>query len=265
MYADVATMTRNQYSAGLAAHELGHSFLGLSDEYHYAGSGGGSNSPNCDAYSSCYKWSDLRAQVQNGYFPGREVGCVPGCLNNASWTAMSSTIMRDIQNIDFGLVNERQTCCKYLNYAGQHGIPGYCAQFNSYGLNLNSHCSQYASSGVQHMEIEKPVLWRLTRVEGDVWRCERQKALKKGVYQAWRQLGDDPEDTMSVPGTSGVEVAVEDPNSGEKTVKWFADHDMVEVPAQDKDLVHVGSHDRVPVKRNTVYIVLSEGQSCRPA
>lgn len=260
---DVATITLDEKAPWLAAHELGHSFFGLDDEYV-----GGYlvDMFSCDASPTCDKWADLSEQVSQGRFPGREVGCVRGCKNSSYRMPHADSVMNTFETKDFGLVGERATCCKYLSYAAWHGMPGYCEQFNMYGLDLNSYCSQYTSLGVESIAIERPVLWRLTRVEGKVWTCERQQALDSGLYPAWRRHGEKPEDVgLSSTAQGGITVAIEDANSGVRAVKWFSDKELVEVPPQLPGDLAEEAESHIFMDRSTIDIVLEEGQSCHAA
>ena len=80
----------------VAAHEFGHAFGVLGDEYDYGRSGSyGTDVPNCDYAQPCNKWSGV---------PG--TSCVPVCGYNNLFRSITDGLMNSIPNNRYGIVSE---------------------------------------------------------------------------------------------------------------------------------------------------------------
>ena len=97
------------FNPNAGAHEFGHSFGGLVDEYTGPSASDSTPDPeryvandiNCDSNSQCTKWQDLKGE--------RRVGCFEGCkrvINGVYRPIRANTIMFDMSG-DFGPVNEK--------------------------------------------------------------------------------------------------------------------------------------------------------------
>jgi hypothetical protein len=270
----IAATTRNWYGVPVGAHELGHSFFGLADEYIYTSeypncpkNCNRPTSANCDV-DGCPKWKDLA----DAGFEG--VSCTPDICGSTKgerlWNGpMPDSVMRTVASKTFGHVNQRIACCKYLAHDGS--IPGFCQQYDdaSKGLNLRQHCGeevlleqvsrvrgQEVSRILQekHVHVSHPVEWEL-RKHNDMWSCVATgEARSPGFYPMAEVEGD----TEVVFTGARIKVNV---SAGEEVHElYFNECEEVDVPMPID-----GSDDFPPLAQECFdhhTVILNEGENC---
>lgn len=188
--------------------------------------------------------------------------------------------MEELELTEFGIVNERIACCKYVYHLRQ--TPGFCRKFNRNGLNLNSYCngnlwrgrltqlrySSFAQSsnagpdmkdiaknpqGVGYSYVEEPVAWEILRMPDSSWTCERQdEVLHAGLYLQSEVLGDAKPNRRNI----GVQVQL-----GEHVDRmlFLAMEDRIEVPPDHTS----NSTNEAFQPRASISIILNRNETCQ--
>jgi len=263
----LATTSINSAAPKIAAHEIGHSMFKLGDEYKYGK--GNTRHANCDQ-RGCPKWNDM---IQMG-FPG--VKCVQGSCKNGQYYASSDNTIMKALNGPFSPVQERDACCKYLQFTGS--APALCNKFNNAQLprKLNEYCQHsllLLSTGREagkeadsynqfederYVQVRNPVEWELVKQEdeSDKWICVKIGKLAPGVYPQSDVEGDA--DIPLVEGTITVKVSS---GAMERQLK-FNMYDTIEVPPLENDAEFDEGKFEEADRRMDINLILEEGETC---
>ncbi len=187
---DIATTSIEPSAPHIAAHELGHSFFNLGDEYTV---GTSTNTfPNCDA-AGCHKWADLLTAGFTG------VTCDASSCAGGAYFASSVSIMRQL-GMPYLPVNERLSCCEYHNVTGVW--PSYCDKFTGAGLSLATFCTTHLRG--TSIYIAHPIWIELDHdVIRDTWKMVRRTRLTEGRYFPRRLVTGDGGGDFTVRVTAG--------------------------------------------------------------
>lgn len=297
----MAVVTWGDRAYEVLAHELGHSFFGLSDEYEleasFQGIVGTDAVANLDD-KDCSKWTDLMDKDLG-------VGCEGGHGKGKAYFASGKTFMNDIKD-PFGAANERISCCKYVKLIAWNDMPVYCHKFSQNGLNLKTFCKSSAvklwwegslfqdgdfkanatreqkllrqvndPQGHHYAWVEAPTRWTLSNVEGD-WRCVKVNDLPSGIYFKDEVLGHAAEEeTLAAEGRADrslndehrIELVVTawDRNAGSERELIFLPESRAEAPPKVRDGspgYWGGNTPDTVIEMTDIDFILNQGESC---
>jgi len=281
----MGTTTIHEASRQVAVHEIGHSLFGLSDEY--TGGWGKPSDLNCAA-AGCDDWKDL--------FGRWGVGCIPNSCENGKHYTSEETMMKYLSK-DFGEVNERITCCKFLFY-DTSTVPEYCRKFNEDGLDLMGYCTAKVWKGKEPVQrsnallevdsqlyrehmlalaqdpqgakmdfIEHPQEWHLDETEDGVWVCSKSNVpVRIGVYlKAEVEVEENDNDgtyRSTVQHSKDHDITVDILDSEGSMLRTLSFHrtEALEIPPDSDGLSKDGD---AKVDRPHFDVILKEGEQCR--
>jgi len=281
---NMATVGYHESAPAVAVHEIGHSMFGLADEY--AGGDGKPSAPNC-----VKKCSELtRGSNSLRKFDGFK--CTKACKGTGFYAG--GVTMMQFSESQFGAVNERITCCKYLF----HGhTPPYCEQYDKSPLNLRKYCvasvwqgkepvnlalveegsTEHLQAraedrvGVQYSHVAEPVQWEAVKDTTGKWNCAATgNALTSGLFEkelvqgeahdGETNLGEWTTDAMSDDGDIVISVTTTaDPITVKRELKFHPKINVEVPPGPD------GYFKDPPKKleRTRFEMVLKEGEICQ--
>jgi len=283
---NVATTSTHRDGSYVAIHELGHSLFELVDEYEYGG--GDSLGPNCDT-KECNKWDDLMNQpdLMSKY---ESVSCVPGCQGNNYFVGQNSFM--DKIKLPVGAINERYTCCTYLNLTGKY--PSYCEVFNFWpgaldsfcGLDFQHYLTPPPATGPDDLisaphqngfiSVQEPLQVTIL-LEDDEPTISKIKHMPTGLFSTREVNGDYHE--MSHAVMLGIEMVVQVTitySSGSVNTLFFNSQMTVYIPPEEtlsippveaivehtkRDIVDVFTPYRISVEGNILFVVCEHGTS----
>lgn len=214
----LATSTIHEKAPKIVAHELGHSFFGLGDEYDYAFYSNPISSPNCD-HQYCNKWKDIIG------FSG--VNCIFGGCSGGEFYVSENTIMKALI-YNFEEVNERISCCEYYHLIGNYPSD-LCNKF--IGIGLNSFCDLYLDEKyttdvpAKYMFKSQPYEYVFVKKEGE-WVLMKEGYLKPGYYNS---------EMINGQKFGKIIVNISSPDLGAKQL-LFSDKESIEYFDENKPL-----------------------------
>jgi len=186
---------------------------------------------------------------------------------------------------DFGAVNRRICCCKYL--LATRTIPAYCAPFNEGEFDLEAHCKAHVwkakdlldfgkqgqnltnedlfSQGGDYVSVTQPVEWVLAKQddEAGTWACSRVGPMSPGKFPIDEVEGDYEQPLAG--GVISVKVLSEY-NGAELRLLRFNEYGVVDVPPMlDPDAEGDPDSELVPEERGNINVILNAGETCMVA
>jgi len=297
----IAVVTWYARSYQVLAHELGHSFFGLSDEYELEANFGGISGTDAVANldnKDCSKWTDLMDKNLG-------VSCESGHGKGKAYFASGKTFMNAVKD-PFGAANERISCCKYVKLVDWGDMPAYCSKFSQGGLDLKTFCTSSAArlwwenslfqdgewkanatrkqkllkqvndpQGHHYAWVEAPTRWTLSKVEG-AWRCVKGNDLPSGIYFKDEVLGHAAsEETLAAEGRPDrslndehrIELLVTawDANARSERNLLFLPESRAEAPPKERNGSPGewgGNTPETIIEMTDVNFILNQGESC---
>ncbi len=174
----------------VAAHEFGHAFGVLGDEYDYGRSGSyGVDVPNCDYAQPCNKWSSV---------PG--TSCIPICGYANLFRSISNGLMNSIPHNRYGIVSEANMTWRLSRFNANPRI-------TSTPVTVAYGGQSYAYQVVANDPNNDPLTYRLVR-----------KPLQMAIGPSTGLITWNP--VVSESRTPVVEIMVQDNRGGSATQRF---------------------------------------------